>query len=53
MRKMILHKKLFFSGTGDLEIWPFNGPPGGQKRTREVKSIWTEPSGAPEEAPEP
>ena len=42
-----------FAGTGDLEIRPFNGPPGGQKRTREVKSIWTDPRRAPEKPLEP
>ena len=40
------HKKHFFSETSDLEIWPFNGPPGGQKRTREVQSIWIDPARA-------
>ena len=42
-----------FAGTGDLEIRPFNGPPGGQKRTREVKSTWIDPRRAPEKHLEP
>ena len=42
-----------FAGTGDLEIRPFNGPPGGQKRTREVKSTWIDPRRAPEKHREP
>ena len=45
IRKKII-KKTHFSGTDDLEIWPFNGPPHGQKRTWEVKSISTDPGRA-------
>ena len=41
-----LCKRHIFGGTGDLEIWPFNGPPHGQKRTWEVKSISTDPGRA-------
>ena len=37
----------------DLEIWPLNGPCGGQKRNREVKSVSTDPSGAATELLEP
>merc|ERR1711994_114765 len=46
-------KKHMFAGTGDLEIRPFNGPPGSQKRTREVKSTWIDPRRAPEKPLEP
>ena len=37
----------------DLEIWPLNGPPGGQKRNRDVKSVSTDPPGAATELLEP
>ena len=36
-----------------LEIWPFIGPRGGQKRNREVKSVSTDPFGAATELLEP
>ena len=37
----------------DLEIWPFIGPSGGQKRNREVKLVSTDPFGAATELLEP
>ena len=50
---LFLIKKHIFAGTDDLEIRPFTGPPGGRKRTREVKSIWIDPARAPERPLEP
>merc|ERR1711994_1087517 len=51
--KKLNQQKRTFAGTGDLELWPLNGPPGAQKRTRGKKSISKDPGRAPEKPLEP
>ena len=41
------------SGRADLELWPLRWPPGSRKRTKEVKSVWTDRRRAQTEPPEP
>ena len=45
-------KKRIGTEKADLEFWPWNGTFGVQKRTREVKSVSTDPFSAPTEPPE-